>query len=266
MRFFYKRILVSTLMLPALAFGQKPEPATTASEFGIFQNQNEYYDFMGNLKSQGASNPELMALVPLVNDIVLQQPIGSTGSKYNATGTTLGLLADAEVRGELEMLDEQYKDLQATQQAIQKRAAEQLRQLDFSDLGGVDKRIREIRDQSERELQQTLLPHQMDRLRQILAQSQLRRRSLIEVLTSEPIKSRLEIGDKQSTDLKSAERRISDDLERQIQELRDQARQKLLSQLKRSQRQQVEDLFGEPFAFQQARRQPKSENKQSRGK
>ena len=106
-------------------------------------------------------------------------------------------------------------------------------------------KIRSIREQAEKELQQTLLPHQMERLRQLLAQSQLRHRSLIEILTSEPMKTQLEISDKQSVDLKSAERKINEELEQQIQELREKAQKKLLGQLNRSQRQQVEEIFGD---------------------
>lgn len=256
-------ILLSTFLIPSLVFGQKPEATSEQSEYGIFQTQDEYYNFMGNLKTQGAGNPELMAMVPLVNDIVLQRPIGSTGQKYNAASSTLGLLANEDIRGELEMLDEQYEDLQAANKAIQERAADQLRKLDFSDFQNVTEKIQSIRDQSEQELQQTLLPHQMQRLKQILAQSQLRRRSLVEILTSEPMKSQFEISDVQAGDLKSAERKINEDLERQIEKLREQAKEKLIRQLNRSQRQQVEEMFGDAFEFKrnapQQRRQKKSQ-------
>lgn len=254
-------LCVLSFLVPAFAFSQEQKSIPANNEYGIFQNQDEYYNFMGNLKTQGAGNPELMAMVPLVNDIVLQRPIGSTGQKYNAAGSTLGLLANEDIRGELEMLDEQYKDLQAANKAIQERAADQLRKLDFSDIQNVAAKIQSIRDQSEQELRQTLLPHQIQRLKQILAQSQLRRRSLVEILTSEPMKSEFEISDVQADDLKSAERKINEDLEHQIEKLREQAKEKLVRQLNSSQRQKVEELFGDAFDFKRAAPQMKRSRK-----
>ena len=111
------------------------------------------------------------------------------------------------------------------------------------------------------DLQATLLPHQMDRLRQIAAQSQLRRRNLVEILTSEPMKSRLEITDNQADELKDAEQEIREDLEKQIAKLREQARERLLSKLKPGQQKQVEEIFGEAFEFQQAEYTKRSSKK-----
>ena len=225
--------------------------AQDEKSYGIFDTRDAYYEFMGNVKEEGASNPELMAMVPMINDIVLGQPIGSTGKQYNATSSTLGLLADESVRKELEMVDEQFADLQKANEQIQKRMADQLRGLDLTDMKSATAQILAIRDQSEKELQATLLPHQMKRLRQLMVQNQLRRRSLVEILTSEPWRSQLEISNEQADKLRDSEVEIAKDLERQIAELREKARQRLLGTLENRQRKQVEEMFGDAYEFSQ---------------
>ena len=196
------------------------------SSYGIFDSEQQYYDFMVTVKSEGAENPELMAMVPLINDIVLGQPIGSTGKQYNATGSTLGMLANESIRKELEMVDGQYDDLKRANEEIQRKAAEQLKSIDLSDFQAATAQILAIRDQSESDLQATLLPQQMKRLRQLLAQRRLRQRGLVEILTSEPMKSDFEISDDQSELLIKAEKKIEAELEKQIAELREKARKK----------------------------------------
>ncbi len=249
-----KFVLASLVFFaPAIVFGQKGERVGEAQSYGIFQTQEEYYQFMGTVKQEGNNDPELMAMVPMINDIVLERPIGSTSQQYKTEGSTLDLLANPEVRKDLEMVETQFEELRNSNDEIQKRAADQIRSLDFSDANNLIDRIREIRNQSEQELQATLLPHQMERLRQIAAQSQLRRRSLVEILTSEPIKTRLDITDNQSDELKDAEREIREDLEQQILKLREQAQKRLLAKLKPEQREKAEQIFGEAFEFQSAK-------------
>ncbi|MEM9410602.1 MAG: hypothetical protein AAGA30_05785 [Planctomycetota bacterium] len=231
------------------------------SEYGIFESQDQYYQFMGSIKQEGAQNPELMSMVPMINDIVLGKPIGSTGKQYNALNSTLGLLSDESIRNELEMVDDQYQELINANEAIQKKAAQQLREIDLSDMMRATQQILSIRDQSEKDLKSTLLPHQMKRLKQITARRQLRYRSLGELLTSEPMKSELEISDQQSDQILSSENEINEELEEQIAELRTKARMKLLNQLDRNQRKKVEELLG---SMSEVSRQKKSYSQRMR--
>ena len=266
----FRRVTVACVVCFCISsscvWAQKSGEPRESEGVGVFQNSGEYNSFMINLKTQSQGNPEMMAMIPLINDIVLQQPIGSTGQKYNATSTMIGLLADPEVRKELEMLDEQFDSLQKTNASIQKRAAEQLLQLDFSDGENVTSRLKDLRGQSEDELLATLLPHQMDRLRQILAQNQLRRRSLVDVLTSEPTKTRLEISDEQSSKLKQAEREINEELENRIAELRREAREKLVSKLTSKQQRDFDTIFGDTFEFAVNQRSKKDRDTSNRKK
>jgi hypothetical protein len=229
---------------PAAAWGQ--EDGDGQGTVGIFQSQQEYYDFMGAVKQSGLTDPAIMEMVPMINDIVLGNPIGSTGQKYDGgMNSAFDLLSNPEVRGDLEMLDDQYQQLQKLDAEVRQRAARQLRDIDFSDSGTVVEQIRRIRDEVQSDLEKVLLPHQLQRLQQLAARSRLRYRSLAELLTSEPLKTRLEISDEQADTLNQAEEEIDRELAEQIAKLRVEARDRLLDRLKRRQREQVEEIFGD---------------------
>ena len=242
-------ILLSGLFLivattPAL--GQKE--AEDDGPVGIFGSGAEYDQFMSNAKQAAygpGGNPELQAMIPMLNDIALAKPFGWTNQQYGGQGSTLDLLSDEKVRAELEMMDEQYEDMQRMNEEVQQRVAEQIRNLDFSDRENLASKIREIRDQATEDLNSVLLPHQMDRLTQMQARSQLRYRSLAEVLTSNPLKSQLEITDEQAEELREAEEEIEQELAEEIANLRARARERLIGRLKRDQQEQIEEIFGD---------------------
>lgn len=219
---------------------------------GIFASQAEYGAFMGGVKrvayGEGGS-PELQAMVPMLNDIALNRPVGWTASEYGTERGTMDLLADSDIRSELEMLDDQYQELQDLNSAIQKRSAEQIRGLDFSDREKVVSQINSIRKNAIDDLNGVLLPHQIERLQQLRMQTRLRRRSLIDILTSDPVKSKLEITEEQSTDLKQKEKEVEEELQREIAKLREKAREKLLLSLKPKQKEAVEKMLGDRYEF-----------------
>jgi hypothetical protein len=234
---------------------------------GIFRSQAEYGEFMGSVKRAAygdGGSVELQAMVPMLNDIALNKPAGWTASEYGAERGTMDLLADADVRSELEMLDDQYKELLDLNSEIQKRTAEQIRQLDFSDRDSLVSKVTSIRKNAIEDLNSVLLPHQIERLQQLRMQTQLRRRSLIDILTADPVKSKLEITDEQSKDLREKEKEVEEELEREIAKLREKAREKLLSPLKTTQKEAVEKMLGESYQFKAKPKRRKSGAK-SRG-
>ncbi len=248
--------LLLVLAIPSLSHAQKEGfSGKGESQPGLFQTKNEYFEFMGNLKQSAKSNPELAAMIPLINDVVLGDPIGTTGRKYKGTASPLGLLENPKVREELDMVDDQFKELQRLTTDIQKKAATEIRNMDFSKVTNVATRIRGIQSNMKQDIEDLLLPHQLRRLNQLQNRSQLQRKSIARLLTSDPLKSKLEISEQQSAELLEAEEDIEAELEKEIAQLREEAREKLLSKLKASQREKAEELLGEDFDFSQ----PKNE-------
>lgn len=234
----------STAVLLLLAASSCLYAQDKTESYGIFETQQEYFEFMGSVKQAGATNPELMSMVSMINDVVLLQPFGSTSKAYGSANGTLGLLADESVRKELEMLDSQFDEIKVANDEIQRQFAQRLRELDLSDMDAAAKQILALRSEAENELQATLLPHQMKRLRQLAARNQLQRQSLVDIITSDPMKTQLSISAAQAKELKAQEKKLQEDLQRQIAELRAKAHKQLLSTLKSDQRKQVEEIFG----------------------
>ena len=247
-------ITLLLIVLPvADVFGQKGTSGQSDDgPVGIFQSRSAYNEFIGRVKraayGEGGS-PELQAMVPMINDLALNKPVGWSANRYGGGASPLGMLAASNVRAELEMVDEQYEDLKRLNSEIQQRAAEQLRRIDLKDTSNLVERIRAIREQAQDNLNSVLLPHQLARLRQIRMQSLLRRRSLVDILTSDPVKSDLEITDRQSDELRQAEQEIEEELAKEIAKLREKARDRLLSRLKPGQKAEVEGMIGDAFDF-----------------
>ncbi|MGY8749637.1 MAG: hypothetical protein ACKVHR_16465 [Pirellulales bacterium] len=235
-------LFVLALVVPCL--GQDKE-----GNDGMFNSKEDYGNFIGSAKRASAENPELRALIPLINDIARGMPIGSTASRYGSASSELGLLSNPRVREDIEMVDDQYREFQERQLTLQQEMADQLRQIDFTDTKNLPSQIKEIRNSAEREMNELLLPHQVKRLRQLRMQSLLQRRDLVQVLTADPIKSDLEITDEQSQELRDYQVQMQEDLQREIAKLQDKARSRLLSKLNPSQKRQVEEMIGDTFVF-----------------
>jgi hypothetical protein len=216
---------------------------------GMFETREEYNRFMGSVKDASKGNPEMKAMIPLINDVAQGREFGSTAKQYRTSGSELGLLANPDIREDIEMVDEQYQELKNRNREIQQRMADQLRSVNLADSENVVLEIRAIREQAQRELNDVLLPHQLTRLRQIRMQAELQRRSLVDILAEDPFRSELEITDDQMDALKSAEEEIELELQREIAKLREKMRDRLLSRLNRSQQTQVEELIGDTFEF-----------------
>ncbi len=238
------------LLIPATAGlaqkGGSQEPT------GIFQTGQEYDQFMSAAKQVAYGpdgNAELQAMIPMLNDIVLNRPIGSTSKQYGIQASTMGMLADEKVREDLAMSSEQFDSIKQANQEIQKRMAEQIRGLNFENADDVVGQIRDIRKSASDEINSALLPQQMERLQQIHLQNQIRRRSLVEILTSDPVKTSLEITDEKAEVLREEEVRIREDLAKEIAKLREEAKERLLSKLSFRQREQAEELIGDAFDF-----------------
>jgi mRNA-degrading endonuclease RelE of RelBE toxin-antitoxin system len=253
-------LIILLLTLPTIASAQKGGDRPT----GIFDTGAEYDEFMGSVKraayGEGGS-PELRAMVPMLNDLALGQELGTTARQYGtAENTEFDLLADEKIRGEIGMVDEQYDELRKMNQQIQQRAAADLRKLDFSDRDGLVDRLREIRDRSNKELESLFIPEQLERLQQLRTRSRLRRGSLVDLLTTDPLKDRLEITDQQAESLRETEAELEKEIQKEIARLREDARKRLLDNLNSEQQEQVEELLGDPFEFQ-----PRPETRKGRG-
>lgn len=256
-------VLFSPGLLPGHLNAQKVGE-NSDSGFGIFDNKEQYVQFMGSAKKMAYGpngSKELQAMIPMLNDIALNKPIGSTAGNIKIQASTLGMLSSGSIRSEIEMVEEQYRELKKANERIRQRVAEEIRGLDFSKTESVTTRIRGIRDRAQQELESLLLPHQVKRLRQLHLQSRLQRQSLVDVLTDNPVGSELRISKSQEAELRKEEAEIEGELQKEIQRLRIEARKRLLDKLKPEQKQKAEELFGDSFEFDEIGKQKPAKKK-----
>ena len=97
-------LFVLALVVPC--FGQ--EKGGKNGGGGMFDSKEEYGNFIGSAKRASVENPELRALIPLINDIAQGQPIGSTASRFGTASSELGLLANPRIREHIGMVGDQY--------------------------------------------------------------------------------------------------------------------------------------------------------------
>ncbi len=267
-RFFCFALIVlwNAMTLPVEVFGQKGDAGREDGPVGLFSTRGEYEQFMVGAKQAAfgeGGSPELQAMIPMLNDIALAKPMGWSNQNYGGGGSSLDILADPSVRKEIDMLDDQYQQLLDFNASIQNRAVEQLRGLDFGQHDAVVRQLNDFREQAQSELEKLLLPHQLERLRQIELRSQLRRRSLVDILTTNPVKSELEITDDQANEMRAEEEAIKRDLEKEIAKLREKARERLLEKLEPEQKKEVEKMLGDAFEFDEQKSSKQSSSKSS---
>ncbi len=164
----------------------------------------------------------------------------------------LDLLARQDVRSELELISDQLDQLTKLQRASRRMLRERFVTLRVGGVEGVRERIRqmstELRRQLDDSLSQILLPHQMQRLRQLQIQHRLRG-GRAEVLLSAEVAKRLGITEDQERALRQKGRQLEIELERQVSAWRAAAQKQLMAVLTSDQREKLGELIGQPFRF-----------------
>jgi Spy/CpxP family protein refolding chaperone len=181
---------------------------------------------------------------------------GGPGGGFGGGGL-LGLAARDEVQQELQLVDEQKEKVRAITEDMRNKARDQFRDIftQMRDLNDDERRARfgEIRTKMEtlnadfeKQLDKVLLPHQLDRLKQIDLQTKVRYRGA-EALTSGDIAKTLNLTDEQREKLEKRAAEVQDELQTKIRQLQADARKKMLDVLTPEQQAQLEKLMGQQF-------------------
>jgi len=203
----------------------------------------------------------------LVDAVQAQQP-GQQGQRrqrfsgFGGGGSSLELLRRDDVKKELELLDDQVKQIEALSEKTRnslRDAFSGLRDLSreertkrFENLGET---LRNRNKEIEKEVNsKILLPHQSKRLAQIRFQRQLSRSRNTGAFTSTTVVEALGISEQQLEKLKELQSQTDQELRAQIAKLREQARQKMLNELTPQQRTKYKNLIGDPFEFTETSR------------
>lgn len=172
-------------------------------------------------------------------------------------------LFNKEVQGELELVEDQSRELTQMLGSLQKKQGELGRELkEFKDSGASETELLSKRDEFiarfEIDKQQTmvqamnvLLPHQQKRLRQAAVQVMMRETAKTKrvpsgFLTPE-IREYLEIDDPQAERIKARATELQQQLADKIKKLTEQAQAELMNELTSQQKSMYKELVGDPI-------------------
>lgn len=186
---------------------------------------------------------------------------GGFGGPPGGGGATQ-LLQDENVRRELDLVDEQVSKLRDIATKLQEDMQAQFQGFDFGSLRDLSEeernaRFAEIRAKGEevaaaaqKEIEGVLLPHQRQRLEQLMVQSQMRF-GADRALTSGTLAEKLGITEEQKEALAKKQEEVQASLQEKLAKLRQEAQDELLSVLTTEQQAKLKSMIGEPFTFAQ---------------
>ncbi len=163
------------------------------------------------------------------------------------------LLNNAAVQKDLEILDEQREQLRQ----MQSEFGNELKSAIDNDMknGGPGKArigelIQEINKRKKDRLAEILLPHQVDRLKQISLQNSVNQAGLGHALASKALAEELGIDKEQQEALAKKAEELAKEFEEKVAKIKADMREELMEQLKPEQREKVKALLGQKFEFE----------------
>lgn len=179
---------------------------------------------------------------------------GQRGPGLAGLAGSLNLLRRQDVRKELELLDDQIRELESYGRQVQVRMQERFRQ-QMQELRDAEpeQRMQSIRETAKKlnteikeHVAQVLLPHQVQRLEQIERQQRMQGAGLAAWVG---VAAELDISEQQRQQLRTKAVAIEQEMRRKFAELRRQAQDELLSVLTPEQQTEFRALMGKPFEF-----------------
>jgi Spy/CpxP family protein refolding chaperone len=194
---------------------------------------------------------------------MLAQPPGPPGGGpggpggFFGGGGIVGLVARDEVQQELQLVDEQKDKVRSITDEVRNKLRAHMREMftqmrDLSDeerrakFGEIRTKLEAVNADTEKELEKVLLPHQMERLKQIDLQTKIQQRGS-SALTSGDVAKALNLTDEQRDKLEKRAAEVQEELQTKIKQLQADARKKMIDVLTPDQQAQLEKMMGQQF-------------------
>jgi Spy/CpxP family protein refolding chaperone len=203
----------------------------------------------------------VVAATVLASSVVLAQPPGGGpggfGGPFGGGGGMLGLIMREDVQQEIQLVDEQREKVMAVVEESRDEMRTEMRSMfeEMRDLSDEERRERfgEIREKMEEmnagveaKLKKALLPHQLDRLKQIDLQVRMQQRGE-GGLSSRTVAEALDLSDEQREKLEQRAEEVRKELQEKVRQAQAEAREKMLEVLTPEQRAKLDEMLGETF-------------------
>ena len=204
------------------------------------------------------SDPETQKAVlgPLykaLREIEVQQGgLGLEQSPRKQDPNLMSMLQNGDVRKEIGMEVYQFEELQTRAKELRQSMVEDVREA----LSGQRREPAQLvemvgrgKDRYDRELRKSVLPHQIERLRQVGFQRLIRERDIAQVITADPFRSELDLDEDDVEKIREKGLELRQEFERKVAELRKETFEKLLDELDEDQQKTVKDMLGEEMSW-----------------
>lgn len=166
----------------------------------------------------------------------------------------MSLLNNEDVREELELVGDQLDKYRNAQQELQDQIKEKSKaftsgNIDPSQMGAIAKEIGELQKSGQDQLRSMLLPHQLERLKQVALQMEMKKRGAANTLLSKEMVEELGIDAAQKIRIEDRQKELKQELADRMAKLKEEIRDKLLSELTSDQKSKLKELFGDKFEY-----------------
>ena len=166
----------------------------------------------------------------------------------------MSLLGNDGVREELELVGDQLDKFRNAEKELQEQISEKAKslaggKLNPMEMGNIAKEIAELQKNKQEKLQSMLLPHQLERLKQVALQIQMKKRGAANTLLSDAVTEELGIDSEQKKRIEEKQKELKIELADRMAKLKEEIRNKLLDELTADQKKKLEELSGDDFEY-----------------
>lgn len=166
----------------------------------------------------------------------------------------LSLLDNDLVREELDLVGDQLDKFQNAQKELSAQIAAKAKELtsgniDPASMGAIAQEIAEMKRTGQQQMEGLLLPHQMDRLRQVALQMQMQKRGAAKTILSPDVAKELGIDKAQQKRIRKREKELTKEMEERIAKIKEETKEKLMSELTAEQKAKLAELSGKTFDY-----------------
>ncbi len=175
-------------------------------------------------------------------------------SSSMAAPSVFSLAQNRGVQKEIELVEEQLDQLKAINKEFSARIQEQMESIqdnkgnfDIANAKKLADLIKNLSEEKNAKMEEVFLPHQLERLKQISRQTQMKNRGDEAVFSNQEVIDALDLTEEQQEKLAEKAKELKKEMEEKVKELKMKARDELLEELTRKQRETLKSMLGNDF-------------------
>jgi len=179
--------------------------------------------------------------------------MGDAGGGFMSAPDPWSMISNPSVQKDLELVGEQLSKVKELQRQFAQQMKDQIGDLSKGGIGperfkGLGEVMAKLREEQKAQMEKVLLPHQIDRLKQVALQTHMKQAGASNALASDAVAEALNITDEQKEKLKQRAKEVNDQLKKDIEELKQKAKEGLIKEVLTTEQQaSLKKMIGEKY-------------------